>query len=58
MLAYNGPNLGGIYTDPIGHWVVAMLATVFILITVTAYVVFAERVLIGVWSRRLVRYRI
>ena len=48
MLAYNGPNLGGIYTDPIGHWVVAMLATVFILITVTAYVVFAERVLIGV----------
>ena len=55
MLAYNGPNPGGIYTDPIGHWVVvvvAMVVTFFILITVTAYVVFAERVLIGRFQRR------
>jgi NADH-quinone oxidoreductase subunit H len=55
LLAYNGPNPGGIYTDPIGHWVVvvvAMLVTFFILITVTAYVVFAERVLIGRFQRR------
>ena len=55
MLAYNGPNPGGFYTDPIGHWVivvVAMLVTFFILITVTAYVVFAERVLIGRFQRR------
>ncbi|HEY8812844.1 MAG TPA: NADH-quinone oxidoreductase subunit NuoH [Candidatus Dormibacteraeota bacterium] len=55
MLAYNGPNPGGIYTDPVGHWVVvvvAMLVTFFILITVTAYVVFAERVLIGRFQRR------
>jgi NADH-quinone oxidoreductase subunit H len=55
MLAYNGPNPGGIYTDPIGHWVVvvlAMLVTFLILITVTAYVVFAERVMIGRFQRR------
>jgi NADH-quinone oxidoreductase subunit H len=55
ILAYNGPNPGGIYTDPIGHWVVvvvAMLVTFGILITVTAYVVFAERVLIGRFQRR------
>jgi NADH-quinone oxidoreductase subunit H len=55
ILAYNGPNPGGIYTDPIGHWVVvvvAMLVTFSILITVTAYVVFAERVLIGRFQRR------
>src|SRR5438270_3274735 len=55
MLAYDGPNPGGIYTDPVGHWVVvvvAMLATFFVLITVTAYVVFAERVLIGRFQRR------
>ncbi len=55
MLAYNGPNPGGIYTDPVGHWVVvvvAMLVTFLILITVTAYVVFAERVLIGRFQRR------
>lgn len=55
MLAYNGPNPGGIYTDPVGHWVVvvvAMLVTFLILITVTAYVVFLERVLIGRFQRR------
>jgi NADH-quinone oxidoreductase subunit H len=53
--AYSGINPGGIYTDPVGHWVVvvvAMLVTFFILITVTAYVVFAERVLIGRFQRR------
>jgi NADH-quinone oxidoreductase subunit H len=55
MLAYKGPDPGGFYADPIGHWVVvvvAMLVTFFILITVTAYVVFAERVLIGRFQRR------
>ena len=55
MLAYQGPNPGGIYTDPIGHWVVvvvAMLVTFFVLITITAYVVFAERILIGRFQRR------
>jgi NADH-quinone oxidoreductase subunit H len=55
MLAYHGPNPFGIYTDPIGHWVVvvvAMLVTFLILITDTAYVVFAERVLIGRFQRR------
>ena len=55
MLAYNGPDPGGFYADPIGHWVVvvlAMVVTFFILITVTAYVVFAERVLIGRFQRR------
>ena len=55
ILAYNGPNPGGVYTDPIGHWVVvvvAMLVTFVILITVTAYVVLLERVLIGRFQRR------
>ena len=55
IAAYSGFNPGGIYTDPVGHWVVvvvAMLATFFVLITVTAYVVFAERVLIGRFQRR------
>ena len=54
-LSYGGPNPGGIYTDPVGHWVVvvvAMLVLFFILITVTAYVVFLERVLIGRFQRR------
>ena len=53
--AYGGPNPGGVYTDPVGHWVVvvlAMLVTFFILITVTAYVVYAERVIIGRIQRR------
>jgi len=53
--AYHGPDPGGFYADPIGHWVVvvvAMLVTFGILITVTAYVVFAERVLIGRFQRR------
>jgi NADH-quinone oxidoreductase subunit H len=53
--AYGGPNPGGIYTDPVGHWVVmvvAMLVVLFVLVTVTAYVVFLERVLIGRFQRR------
>ena len=55
IAAYTGFDPGGVYNDPIGHWVVvvlAMLVTFFILITVTAYVVFAERVLIGRFQRR------
>jgi NADH-quinone oxidoreductase subunit H len=55
IAAYTGFDPGGVYNDPVGHWVVvvvAMLVTFFILITVTAYVVFAERVLIGRFQRR------
>jgi len=53
--SYAGPNPGGIYTDPVGHWVIvvgAMLLVLFVLVTVTAYVVFLERVLIGRFQRR------
>ncbi len=53
--SYRGPNPGGLYTDPIGHWVVvvvAMLLLLFVLVTATAYVVFLERVLIGRFQRR------
>ncbi|GAC1653285.1 MAG: NADH-quinone oxidoreductase subunit NuoH [Candidatus Dormibacteraceae bacterium] len=53
--SYAGPNPGGIYTDPLGHWVIvvgAMLLVLFVLVTVTAYVVFLERVLIGRFQRR------
>lgn len=52
---YGGPNPGGLYTDPVGHWVivvVAMLLLLFVLVTATAYVVFLERVLIGRFQRR------
>ena len=53
--AYSGPNPFGVYTDPIGHWVVvvvAMLLLLFVLVTATAYVVFFERVMIGRIQRR------
>ncbi len=52
-LAY--PNPGGIYDDPIWHWVivvVAMFLLFFVLITATAYVVFFERVALGRFQRR------
>lgn len=52
-LAY--PNPGGVYDDPVLHWVivvVAMLLLFFILITATAYVVFFERVALGRFQRR------
>jgi NADH-quinone oxidoreductase subunit H len=55
LLAYDGPNPGGVYTDPIGHWVIvvaAMLLLLLVLVTATAYVVFLERVLIGRFQRR------
>lgn len=52
---YSGPNPSGVYCDPIGHWivvVVAMLLLLFVLVTATAYVVFLERVVIGRIQRR------
>ena len=54
-LAYSGPDPGGFYSDPIGHWVVvvaAMLLLLLVLVTVTAYVVYLERILIGRFQRR------
>lgn len=53
--AYSGPNPGGIYTNPIGFWVVvvlAMLALLFVLLTATAYTVFYERRVLGFLQRR------
>jgi NADH-quinone oxidoreductase subunit H len=49
------PNPGGIYTDPLGHWVVvvaAMLVAVFVLLTAAAYTVWFERVALGRMQRR------
>jgi NADH-quinone oxidoreductase subunit H len=49
------PNPGGVYTDPILHWVivvVAMLLLLFVVLTVTAYVVWFERVGLGRLQRR------
>jgi NADH-quinone oxidoreductase subunit H len=49
------PNPGGIYTDPILHWVVvtiAMALLLFVVLTVTAYVVWFERVGLGRLQRR------
>ena len=49
------PNPGGIYDDPIGHWVivvVAMVILLFVLLTATAYTVMAERVGLGRLQRR------
>ena len=48
-------NPGGVYSDPIGHWVVvvvAMVVLVFVLLTATAYTVFFERVALGRFQRR------
>src|SRR3979490_1803697 len=49
------PNPGGVDTEPIGHWamvVVAMLGLLFVVLTVTAYVVWFERVGLGRLQRR------
>lgn len=48
-------NPSGIYYDPIGHWVVvviAMLLLVFVLLTAAAYTVWFERVLLGRFQAR------
>lgn len=49
------PDPGGIYTNPIGHWaivVVAMVVAIFILLTASAYTVWFERVALGRLQRR------
>jgi NADH-quinone oxidoreductase subunit H len=48
------PDPFGWYSDPVGHWVivvVAMVVLVFVLLTLTAYTVFWERVYLG-WVQR------
>lgn len=55
LAAYTGPNPGGIYTNAIGFWVVTVVAMVlllFVVLTVTAYVVWFERVGLGRLQRR------
>jgi len=49
------PDPFGIYGNPVGHWVivvVAMLLLALVLVTATAYVVFFERVALGWMQRR------
>ncbi len=55
MIQLTTPDPFGIYGNDIGHWVVvvaAMLVLAFVLVTVTAYVVFFERVALGWMQRR------
>ncbi|TME09873.1 MAG: NADH-quinone oxidoreductase subunit NuoH [Chloroflexi bacterium] len=47
--------MSGIYADPIGHWVVVVIAMVlllFVVLTATAYTVWFERVALGRIQRR------
>src|SRR5438094_9116500 len=47
--------MSGIYADPIGHWVVVVIAMVlllFVVLTATAYTVWLERVALGRIQRR------
>jgi len=47
--------VSGIYNDPVGHWVVVVLAIMvlfFVLLTATAYTVWFERVALGHIQRR------
>jgi NADH:ubiquinone oxidoreductase subunit H len=47
--------VSGIYNDPIGHWVVVVLAIallLFVVLTATAYTVLFERVALGHIQRR------
>ncbi len=49
------PNPGGIFSNPVGYWVIVALAivfTLFVLLTATAYTVWYERVLLGRFQRR------
>ena len=55
MTYLSTPDPFGWYTDPVGHWVivvVAMVLLIFVLLTVTAYTVFWERVYLGFIQRR------
>ena len=47
--------MSDLYKDPIGHWVVVVLAmavVLFVLLTATAYTVWFERVALGHIQRR------
>jgi NADH-quinone oxidoreductase subunit H len=51
----SAPDPGGIYTNPIGHWivvVVAMVVAIVVLLTSAAYSVWFERVALGRMQRR------
>ncbi len=55
MTYLDAPNPFGLYTNPVGYWVivvVAMVLLLFILLTVTAYTVWFERVALGRIQRR------
>ncbi len=50
----DAPNPFGLWTNPVGHWVIVVLAMallIFVLLTLTAYEVFWERVYLG-WIQR------
>jgi NADH-quinone oxidoreductase subunit H len=55
VIRLSTPDPFGIYSNPIGHWVVVVVAMVvlaFVLVTATAYVVYFERVALGWMQRR------
>jgi NADH-quinone oxidoreductase subunit H len=55
MIRLTPPDPYGLYTNPIGHWVivvVAMLLVVFVILTAAAYTVWFERVSLGRFQRR------
>ena len=54
-LALAAPDPYGLYSNPIGHWVivvVAMVVAIFVLLTASAYGVWFERVALGRMQRR------
>jgi NADH-quinone oxidoreductase subunit H len=55
MIRLTPPDPYGVYTNPIGHWVivvVAMLLVIFVILTAAAYTVWFERVSLGHFQRR------
>jgi len=55
MIRLTPPDPGGIYTNPVGHWVlivVGMVLVVFVILTGAAYTVWFERVELGHMQRR------
>jgi NADH-quinone oxidoreductase subunit H len=55
MIRLTPPDPFGLYTNPIGHWVlvvVGMLLVVFVILTAAAYTVWFERVELGHMQRR------
>jgi NADH-quinone oxidoreductase subunit H len=55
MIRLTPPDPGGVYTNPIGHWVivvVAMVALLLVVLTGAAYTVWFERVALGRFQRR------